>query len=261
MPRSAPRSRARGARRSTASNARPRVAPEQVRDECGGVARRPLGDAAAVAPGDVLAPRPHGDLVGRAARLPHSWRDDLDHRPDLGGIQTRARRPADGERNALAVECHDLGRAAGCHVFVVAVPQREQDMAMLGDENADRAVLLGALVAVARTPPAIAQCSGITGAESPARATARIRRCCQARGPARNRAGTPRAASATGAISCAPCANATRATSRSAPSASADRMMIGVCHRREIVAPQSGDDGATAARARARPGRAGRGAR
>ena len=48
-----------------------------------------------------------------------------------------------------AGELDDLGGAADRHVAFVAVPDRDQHVAVLDDEQADRAILLGALLGIA----------------------------------------------------------------------------------------------------------------
>ncbi len=180
-PRTSPRSRARAAPRPAASNARPgaRAGTDAPRMRRRGAT--PVGSiAAAVAPDDVL---PHGRTATWSAALAflHPRRDDVDHRPDLGRVETRARRAADRERDAVALERHHLGRAAHRHVLVVAIPEREQDMTVLGDENADRAVLLGPLLAVgAQRLAATCRAAASPARRAPARAGRRTRPCCRA---------------------------------------------------------------------------------
>ena len=87
------------------------------------------------------APGRHFDLRGRRSSL-FPWRHHMDDRPDLGAVEARARGTADVERDPVALELDHLGGAAGCAGALVTIPDRDQDVAVLGDEQTDRAILL-----------------------------------------------------------------------------------------------------------------------
>src|SRR4029453_888789 len=51
-------------------------------------------------------------------------------------------------RKTFPLVLDDLCAAAWAHLVVVAVPKREQDMTMLGNEDSDRAILLAAFLRI-----------------------------------------------------------------------------------------------------------------
>ena len=120
---------------------------EQPTDKSDDVVAPPLEGAAAIVRDDGVSPAFHRDRVGRRGCL-LARRHHVDNRPDLGCVEARPRRAAHIEGNAFTGEFDDLGGTAGRHVGFVAVPDRDQGIAVPGDEQADRAVLLGPLLPI-----------------------------------------------------------------------------------------------------------------
>ena len=121
--------------------------PEQTTDKSEEAVQPSFERAAAIMVDDGASPSLNRDLAGRRALLA-ARRHDMNHRPDLRSVEAGPRRAADLERYAFPGELDDLGGAADRHIGFITVPDRKQDIAVLGDEQADRAILLGALLGI-----------------------------------------------------------------------------------------------------------------